>query len=64
MRKGVRFAAKKSNNEWIIIPTFGIINERHYYGYPVVAVAFAWLKWRCKVELGAKKWRADDGNTT
>ena len=60
MRKGVRIAARKSNNEWMLIPTFGIIDERHYYGYKVFSVAFAWLKWRCKVEFGVKKWGGAD----
>lgn len=33
-------------------------NERYYYGYPVIAIAFAWLCWRCKIEIGVKKyWR-------
>lgn len=56
MRKGVRFAARKSNNEWMLIPTIGIIDERYYYGYTVFAVAFGWLKWRCKLEFGVKMW--------
>lgn len=59
--KSIRFKAQKAKNEWFIIPSFGIINERFYYGYPVFAVAFAWLRWRCKVEIGVKKWRANDG---
>lgn len=58
MRKSVRYSAAKSDNEWFVIPSVGIINERHYYGYTVIAVAFAWLKWRCKLEIGVKKWRS------
>lgn len=44
----------------MLIPTIGLIDECYYYGYRVFAVAFGWLKWRCKVEFGVKKWRADD----
>lgn len=41
-------------DEVFIIPTFGFINRRPYYGYPVIAVAFAWLRWRFKIEIGVK----------
>ena len=54
--------------------TFGFINRSGYYGYPVIAVAFAWLHWRFKIEIGVRripptadvaevkrgKWIADD----
>lgn len=50
-----------AKNEWFLIPCIGIINERHYYGYRVFAVAFAWLRFRCKVEFGVKKWRGNNG---
>lgn len=53
----VRFKAQIARNEWFILPAVGIINERYYYGYPVIAVAFAWLRFRCKLEIGVKKWR-------
>lgn len=53
----MRFKAAKTTNEFMLIPTFGWINERCYYGYPVIAIAFAWLCWRCKIEIGVKKWR-------
>ena len=33
------------------------VEERYYYGYPVIAIAFAWLCWRCKVEIGVRKHR-------
>jgi len=51
----MRFKGAKTTNEFIVIPTFGWINERYYYGYPVIAIAFAWLCWRCKIEIGVKK---------
>lgn len=51
----MRFKAAKTTNEFMVIPTFGWINERYYYGYPVIAIAFAWLCWRCKIEIGVKK---------
>lgn len=44
-------------DEVFIIPTFGFINRRPYYGYPVIAVAFAWLRWRFKIEIGVKRGR-------
>lgn len=51
----MRFKAAKTTNEIMVMPTFGWINERYYYGYPVIAIAFAWLCWRCKIEIGVKK---------
>lgn len=57
----MEFKAQISKREIMFIPTFGIIDERGYYGYPVVAIAFAWLTFKCKIELGVKKWRADNG---
>lgn len=50
----MRFKGAKTANKIMLIPTFGWINERHYYGYPVVAIAFAWLHWRWKIEIGVK----------
>ena len=46
-------------NQWFLLPCIGIINERYYYGYPVIAIAFAWLIFRAKIEIGVKKpkWR-------
>lgn len=53
----IRFKGAKTENEVMLIPTFGWINERYYYGYPVIAIAFTWLCWRCKIEIGVRKWR-------
>lgn len=58
----MRFKAAKTTNEFMLIPTFGWINERYYYGYPVIAIAFAWLCWRCKIEIGVKKHFEDGGD--
>ena len=44
-----------------IVPAIGYINEKYYYGYPVIAFAFAWLTFRCKVEFGVKKRGKSDG---
>lgn len=41
-------------DEVFIIPTFGFINRKSYYGYPVIAVAFSWLRWRFKIEICVK----------
>lgn len=46
-----------TKTEWFLIPCIGIINERYYYGYKVFSVAFAWLCWRSKIEIGVKKYR-------
>ena len=61
MRKSMRFKGAIDKNQVFFIPTFGLINSRPYYGYPVIAIAFAWLIFRFKVELGVKMWRADNG---
>ena len=42
-------------DQWFLTPCSGIINETHYYGYPVVSIAFAWLIWRVKVKIGVRK---------
>ena len=49
--------------QWFLLVGVGIINERDYYGYPVIAVAFAWLILRAKIEIGVKKpkWRVNNG---
>jgi hypothetical protein len=49
--------------QWFLLVGVGIINERDYYGYPVIAVAFAWLIFRAKIEIGVKKpkWRVNNG---
>ena len=51
----MHFKGAFARNEVFITPAFGIINERGYYGYPVIAICFAWLRWRCKIEIGVKK---------
>ena len=55
----MRFKGAIDKNQWFIIPSFGVINDSRYYGYPVFSIAFAWLCWRCKVQFGAKKWRTN-----
>lgn len=57
----MKFKAAIDKKQWFIIPCIGVINERYYYGYPVFAIAFAWLCWRCKVSFGVKKRRAGNG---
>ncbi len=54
IKKKIRIKAQIVKNEIMIIPTFGFVNERHYYGYPVIAIAFGWLCFRFKVEFGVK----------
>lgn len=50
----IRTAVDK--DQWFLTPCIGIINETHYYGYPVVSIAFAWLIWRAKIQIGVKKY--------
>ena len=42
-------------DQWFLTPCIGIINETHYYGYPVIDIAFAWLIWRAKIQIGVRK---------
>lgn len=55
----MRFKGSIDKYQWIIIPTFGTINLSFYYGYRVIAIGFAWLIFRFKVEFGVKKWRSN-----
>ena len=55
----MRFKGAIDKNQWFIIPTIGTINLSFYYGYRVIAIGFAWLIFRFKVEFGVKKWRAN-----
>ena len=41
--------------QWFLTPCIGIINATHYYGYPVIDIAFAWLIWRAKIRIGVRK---------
>ena len=54
VKKKIRVKWQILKNEIIIIPTFGVINERTYYGYPVIAIAFGWLCFRGKIEFGVR----------
>ena len=54
IKKKIRVKGQILKNEIMIIPTFGIMNERRYYGYPVIALAFGWLCFRAKIELGVR----------
>ena len=54
IRKPIRIKAALDKRQYIIIPSFAIINERSYYGYPVIAIAFGWLCFQCKFEFGVK----------
>jgi len=38
-----------------ILPTIGICNFKHYYGYPVVGIALSWLKWEVLFKFGVRK---------
>lgn len=51
----MRILCAVDKDQWFLTPSIGIINETHYYGYPVVSIAFAWLIWRVKVKIGVRK---------
>lgn len=53
-RKKIRVKGQIVKNEIMIIPSFGVINERPYFGYPVIAIAFGWLCFRFKIEFGIR----------
>lgn len=54
VKKKIRVKAARAKYEYVIIPSFSVMNERSYYGYPVIAIAFGWLCFRFKVEFGVK----------
>lgn len=54
MKKKIRIKAQILKNEIMVIPSFGVINERPYFGYPVIAIAFGWLCFRAKIEFGVR----------
>ena len=54
VKKKIRIKAQIVKNEVMIIPTFGFVNGRNYYGYPVIALAFGWLCFRAKIEFGVR----------
>lgn len=53
-KKKIRVRGQILKNEIMVIPTFGFVNERHYFGYPVIALAFGWLCFRSKIEFGVR----------
>ena len=64
IRKPIRIRTALDKRQYIIIPSFAVMNERFYYGYPVIAIAFGWLCFRMKIEFGVKivRW-LDHGRT-
>lgn len=54
VKKPIRIKGAIDKKQYIIIPSFAVMNERAYYGYPVIAIAFGWLCFRFKVEFGVK----------
>ena len=54
IKKKIRIKAQIVKNEIIVIPTFGFVDNRNYYGYPVIALAFGWLCFRAKIEFGVR----------
>ena len=54
VRKPIRIKGAIYKHEYIIIPSFAVMNVRNYYGYPVIAIAFGWLCFRFKIEFGVQ----------
>ena len=54
VKKKIRVKTAIDKKQYIIIPSFAIMNERYYYGYTVIAIAFGWLCFRIKIEFGVK----------
>ena len=54
VKKKIRVKWQILKNEIMVIPTFGVINERRYFGYPVIAIALGWLCFRAKIEFGVR----------
>ncbi|MGN0180415.1 MAG: hypothetical protein ACI4DY_13410 [Monoglobaceae bacterium] len=53
----IQFSSAVDKTQLFINPAIGILDERSYYGYTVIAIAFAWLHWKCKVEFGVRRYR-------
>ena len=54
VKKLIRIKTALDKRQYIIIPSFAVMNERFYYGYPVIAIAFGWLCFRFKIEFGVR----------
>ena len=54
VKKPIRIKGAIDKKQIIIIPSFAVMNERFYYGYPVIAIAFGWICFRFKIEFGVK----------
>ena len=54
VRKKIRARSAIDKKEIIIIPSFAVMNEKAYYGYPVTAIAFGWICFRIKFEFGVR----------
>ena len=54
VKKKIRVKTAIDKKQYVIIPSFAIMNERDYYGYPVIALAFGWLCFRAKIEFGVR----------
>lgn len=54
VKKKICVKTALDRRQWILVPSIAIMNERHYYGYPVIALAFGWLCFRAKIEFGVR----------
>ena len=51
----MRFEGAIDKEQIFIIPTFGWISKKRYYGYSAFIIAFAWLCFRFSMAFGVKK---------
>ena len=56
----MRILCGVNKDQWFLIPCIGIINETNYYGYPVIDIAFGWLIWRAKIQIGVRKVKSEE----
>lgn len=38
-----------------VLPVIMVTYLRHYYGYPVLGITLAWIKWQWVLKIGARK---------
>lgn len=57
VKKKISMKTALDRRQIIVIPSFAVMNERFYYGYPVIAIAFGWLCFRFKIEFGVRYYK-------
>lgn len=52
----IQIKTAKIMHQYVIIPTFGIINRKSYYGYTCFSIACLWLCFGVDFKFGVKKY--------